>query len=411
MGRQKKLQEEEQNQVREIIVEKKVGFNYLEMIIIMVIALLFGFLLGNIVGFTKDNSENSNSDLKELVDTYHNIIDNYYEDVDKEKLIDAGIKGMINYLDDPYATYFEGSSSEEFNQSLEGSYEGVGIEVMQTETNIVVNKVFDGSPAKKAGFEVGDILLEVAGKPVAGKLLTEVVDLIKNDKKTVDIKILRADKELTLTVSSSTIELPLVSHKVYTVNNIKIGYIKIDVFALNIAKQFKNAMNELEKEKIDRLVIDVRGNPGGYLTQVTEILSMFMNKKQVIYQLETKGSKEKVYGTSKKATYSYPVVVLINEDSASASEILASAFKETYGSKIVGVNSYGKGTVQRTDDLNSGDTIKYTIQKWLTPKGNWVNKKGLEPTDKVDLLLENGIELTEENDTQLQKALQLISEK
>lgn len=411
MGRQAK-EENQEEIIREIIVEKKSGFNYPEMVVIMIIALLFGFFIGNVVNFTKHGDSKGKSELKELEDTYYNIVNNYYEEVDKEKLIDAGIKGMINYLDDPYATYFEGASSDEFNQSLEGSYQGIGIEVMQTPENIVVNKVFEKSPAQKAGFMIGDILLEVAGNLVEGKSLTEVVSLIKGDNKNkVDIKVLRNNQELILSVSRSKVEIQQVNYKVYPIDNVKVGYVKIDVFSSNIAKQFKNAMGVLEDEKIDRLVIDVRDNPGGYLTQVSEILSMFMTKKQVIYQLETKGSKEKVYGMNKKAKYEYPVVVLINEESASASEILAGAFKETYNSEVIGVNSYGKGTVQRTDDLNSGDTIKYTVQKWLTPKGNWVNKKGLEPTEKVELVLEEGVELTDNNDTQLQRALEIISKK
>ncbi len=403
---------QEDEQIREIIVEKKSGFNYPEMIIIMVIALLFGFFIGNIVSFTKKGSVSNQGELKELVETYHNIIDNYYEDIDKEKLIDAGIKGMIDYLDDPYATYFEGSNSEAFNQSLEGTYQGIGIEVMQTDTNVIVNKVFENSPAQKAGFQVNDILIKVAGKDISGMILEDIVTLIKGDNKgTVDVAVIRGNEEITLTVSRDTVDIPLVTSKVYTQNNKKIGYIGIELFSANIAKQFKNALTDLEKQDIDRLIIDVRNNPGGYLTQVTEMLSLFMNKKQVIYQLETKGKKEKVYGTSKNAKYDYPVAVIINEESASAAEILAGAFKETYHAEIIGVNSYGKGTVQRTDDLKSGDTIKYTVQKWLTPKGNWINKVGVEPTQKVELNLEEMTEWTEENDLQLQKALEIISQK
>lgn len=408
-------QQEEKENVKEIIIEKKSGFNYPEMIIIMIIALLFGFLIGNIVSFTKGGSTTSSSsytELKELVDTYQDIVDNYYEKVDKEKLIDAGIKGMISYLDDPYAGYLEGSSSEEFNQTLNGSYQGIGIEVVKNDTTITVTKVFDNSPAFKAGFKVGDIITKVSGEDVTNLALDAVVELIKGNKTgTVDVQIMRDQKEQVLTVARDTVDIPQVSSKVYTEGQEKVGYIKLEIFSANIAKQFKNEMKKLEEENISRLIIDVRDNPGGYLTQVTEILSLFMNKKQVIYQLETKGVKEKIYGTSKKATYQYPVVVLINKESASASEILASAFKETYHSDIVGVSSYGKGTVQKTGDLNSGDTIKYTVQKWLTPKGNWINEKGVEPTKEVKLNLGINETLTDENDTQLQKAIEVICSK
>ena len=210
-------------------------------------------------------------------------------------------------------------------------------------------------------------------------------------------------------VTRTTVDMPYTSSKVYEENGKKIGYLKIEMFSNNITKQVKKELESLKKKNIDKLVIDVRDNPGGYLTQVTEILSLFMTKKDVIYQLQTKNNKEKVYSTSSKAIYSYPVVVLINENSASASEILASAFKETYNAEIVGVNSYGKGTVQKTGDLNNGDTIKYTVQKWLTPKGNWINEKGVTPTKEVKLELKENEPLTEDNDNQLKAAIELAS--
>lgn len=400
-------------EVREIIVEKKSGFTYPEMIIIMVIALLFGFLIGNIISFSKQANYSTSGEVKQLVDTYYEIVDNYYEDIDKEELVNAGIKGMIDSLDDPYATYLEKNSSNAFNESLEGTYQGIGVEVMQTtDGQIIITQVFENSPADIAGLKVNDLIVKVNEEDVKGIDLSEVVKKIKGDNTgTVDITVIREEEQIKVTVSRDTVDLPLVSSKVYTVNGKNIGYIKIDIFSANITKQFKNAMSKLKKENIDRLVIDVRDNPGGYLTQVSEILSLFMTKKQVIYQLDTKGVKEKVYGTSKKSTYNYPVVVLINEESASASEILAGAFKETYGAEIIGVNSYGKGTVQRAEGLTGGSTIKYTVQKWLTPQGNWINETGIEPTYKIQIQLEEGQELTEETDNQLQKALEVISQK
>lgn len=398
--------------VREIITVKKEGFSYPEMIIIMVIAILFGFLIGNIVRFTTGSSTDVSKELKEFVKTYQDIVDNYYEDVDKEKLIDAGIKGMVNYLDDPYATYLEGDSSITFNQTLEGSYDGIGVEVMYLNEQVVISKVFDNTPAFKASLKVNDIITKIDGESVAGKTLAESVSLIKESKnKTVVLTILREQVEQDVTVTRTTVAMPLTSSKVFEQNGKRVGYLKVDIFSLNIAKQFEEQMRKLEKENIDSLIIDVRNNPGGYLGQATDILSLFMNKKQVIYQLETKGKKEKVYGKKKNAIYQYPVVVLINENSASASEILASAFQETYGASVIGVKSYGKGTVQRTGDLNNGDTIKYTVQKWLTPKGTWINKKGVEPTVEVKIELQENESLTEENDNQLKSAIELLAKK
>lgn len=413
MKKKEKITEDENiDTTKEIVTIKKEGFSYPEMVIIMIIAILFGFLIGNVVSFTKKETTNSSvpSELKEFVDTYNDIVNNYYDKVNKEELIDAGIKGMINYLDDPYATYFDGTSSTNFNQTLEGNYEGVGIEVTLDNSKVKITKVFADTPAKKAGIKVGDYITKVNGESVEGKSLSDVVSLIKNAKnKEVEITITRDNQEKAIKVTRTTVDMPYTSSKVYEENGKKIGYLKIEMFSNNITKQVKKELESLKKKNIDKLVIDVRDNPGGYLTQVTEILSLFMTKKDVIYQLQTKNNKEKVYSTSSKATYSYPVVVLINENSASASEILASAFKETYNAEIVGVNSYGKGTVQKTGDLNNGDTIKYTVQKWLTPKGKWINEKGVTPTKEVKLELKENETLTEDNDNQLKAAIELAS--
>lgn len=406
------IEDENIDNVKEIVTIQKEGFSYPEMVIIMIIAILFGFLIGNVVSFSKKDGSSSSvpSDLKEFVATYNDIVNNYYTSVNKEELIDAGIKGMINYLDDPYATYFDGTNSTTFNQTLEGNYEGIGVEVTSDNNKVKVTKVFDDTPAKKAGIKVGDYISKVNGESTEGKTLSEVVSSIKNAKsKDVEITITRDNQEKVLKVTRTTVDMPYTSSKVYEQNGKKIGYLKIEMFSNNIGKQVKKELTSLEKQKIDKLVIDVRDNPGGYLTQVTDILSLFMTKKDVIYQLQTKDKKQKVYGISSKATYKYPVTVIINENSASASEILASAFKETYGAEVVGVNSYGKGTVQKTGDLNNGDTIKYTVQKWLTPKGTWINEKGVTPTKEVKLELADGKTLTEDNDTQLKAAIDLAS--
>jgi len=189
-----------------------------------------------------------------------------------------------------------------------------------------------------------------------------------------------------------------------------VGVIVVDVFAANTYKQFKNELLDLENKKIDSLIIDVRDNSGGYLTVVSDILSLFLNKSKVMYQLETKGKKEVVHALT-NAERKYPVVVLVNKGSASASEILAAAMKESYGAKVVGVSTYGKGTVQRAYSLKSGATVKYTTQKWLTPKGNWIHEIGVEPTI-VEELNENYYQtLQDEDDNQLQKAISVLSEK
>ena len=405
-------EEIDDSNVREIIVERRSGFNFSEVIIIMIIAIMFGFLLGNIVNFVVFNDNSSSDELDELVTTYNNIIDNYYEDVDKEELIDAGIQGMINYLDDPYATYFSGDASDDFNEELDGTYDGIGIEVMLSNGVISVGNVFDGSPAENSGVKVGDIVTKVNDTDITGKSLSEVVSMISGEDSgnTSKLTVNRDGVELSFELSKTTIETPVVESEIYENNGKNIGYIKIDIFNSNSYKQFNSALKKLEKNNIDGLVIDVRDNPGGYLSEVKNILCLFLNKKQVLYQLQTKNETEKIYGTKKSIDRDYPVSVIINDESASASEILASAFKESYGSHVVGINSYGKGTVQSASDLNSGDTIKYTVQKWLTPDGNWINDVGVVPTDRVETVLQEGETLTYDNDTMLQTAISVVSQ-
>ena len=408
-----KVEELDDSNVREIIVERRSGFNFSEVIIIMIIAIMFGFLLGNIVNFVvfSDNSS-SDKELDELVTTYDNIINNYYEDVDKEELIDAGIQGMINYLDDPYATYFSGEASEDFNQELAGNYEGIGVEVMLNNGIVSVSRVFDNSPASKAGVKVGDVVIKVNDTDITGKSLTEVVSMIsgENSGNKSKLTVARNGEELSFELAKGTIEVPVVNSEIYENNGKKIGYIKIDLFSSKVYKQFNSALKNLEKNNIQGLVIDVRDNPGGYLSEVKNILCLFLDKKQVLYQLQTKNKTEKIYGTKKSIERDYPVSIIINDESASAAEILASAFKESYDSRIVGINSYGKGTVQSASDLKSGDTIKYTVQKWLTPDGNWVNDKGVVPTDRVETVLQEGEILTFDNDVMLQTAINVVSE-
>ena len=408
-----KVEELDDSNVREIIVERRSGFNFSEVIIIMIIAIMFGFLLGNIVNFVvfSDNSS-SDKELDELVTTYDNIINNYYEDVDKEELIDAGIQGMINYLDDPYATYFSGEASEDFNQELPGNYEGIGVEIMLNTGGVSVARVFDNTPASKAGVKVGDVVIKVNDTDITGKSLTEVVSMIsgENSGNKSKLTVTRNGEELSFALAKGTIEVPVVNSEIYENNGKKIGYIKIDLFSSKVYKQFNSALKNLEKNNIQGLVIDVRDNPGGQLSGVKSILCLFLDKRQVLYQLQTKNKTEKIYGTKKSIERDYPVSVIINDESASAAEILASAFKESYGSRIVGINSYGKGTVQSASDLKSGDTIKYTVQKWLTPDSNYINDKGVVPTDRVENVLQEGEIVTFDNDVMLQTALSIVSE-
>ena len=412
----KKVEDEQNASVREIIVEKKVGFNYLEVILIMIITLIIGGFLGGFVNQfvtkpTKQESSTVSDEFQEFLNTYEDIKENYYEEIDEGEMLNAGIKGMIDYLGDKYSVYMDEEETEEFNEQVEGKYVGIGTEIMQLEDgSVVVSNPFEGSPAAKAGLQAGDVIIRVNDTDVTGKTSSEVSNLIKKSAdSTVNITVRRDDEEKTFTIERETIEIESVDSSVFDVNDKKVGYIYISIFAANTYQQFEQALEDLEKDGIDSLVIDVRSNSGGYLDCVTEIASLFLGKGKVIYQLDTKGIVEKVYDET-KTKRDYPIAVLINSSSASASEILAASLKESYGAEVVGVNSYGKGTVQRAYQLENGATVKYTIQKWLTPDGNWINEVGVEPTLRVEMNVDYYQNPSDETDNQLQEALKKVAE-
>ncbi len=386
------------------------SFSIPEVIMLVIISILFGIVVGCILTYSKAFTTEKSSYENELLSTYQKIRDNYYDEVSEKELLNAAIDGMVGALDDPYSYYMDDDTTENFNQRIDGSYVGIGTTVSHDEEkgNVVVD-LFDDSPALKAGVEIGDIFVSIDGTDVRYMSLADISNYIKGSSNvSSNFVFLRDGKEIEITITRGTVEIPSVNSKIIEGNNKAIGYIYIETFASNTYSQFKSNLKSLEKQKIDSLIIDVRDNPGGHLNQVEDILSMFFNKKTVLYQIETKDEKKKVYSSTKE-TRNYEVVVLINGSSASASEILASCFQENYKkATIIGTTSYGKGTVQKSVELSTGSSLKYTTEKWLTSKGNWINDTGVVP----DIEVEQSNEYTtasDENDLQLQKALEVLT--
>jgi len=402
------------DKVREVIVERKTGFNIPEVIIIIIISILFGIIIGGVITYSRKNISDNNisGDLDEFVSTYNNIVDNYYEKVDKVELLDAAIEGMITSLGDEYSIYMNSSETDSFNETVDGSYAGIGATVAHVDNSNLIVDMFENSPAEKAGLKIGDIFQKIDNKDVSSMNVDELTDLIKGEKgTTIKVEVLRGNELVNVKVTRDNIEIPSVSSDIYEVNGQKIGYIYISTFAANTYSQFSRELKSLEKSKINSLIIDLRDNPGGHLNQATKILSLFLTKNKILYQLETKGVKEPIYSSSKEKR-NYNVAVIINSNSASAAEIVAACFKESYkNSIIVGVNSYGKGTVQQAYQLSNGSSLKFTVQKWLTPKGNWINEVGVTPDEVIELSSDYANNPIEENDNQLQKAIDLLSKK
>ena len=399
---------DEEEYEKKKVVESKKRFTIFEMVIVGFILLMFGVVSGCLVTMYTDTVIGAKLDAKtmEFLKTYNSIKENYYDDVNEDALIDSAISGMINSLGDEHSTYMDPDSTNSFNNSVEGKYVGVGITIKYENDITTIIDIFKDSPADKDGLKVGDVIVEVNGTDVTGKDSSEIASIISGDVgKVVNFVVLRDGENVNVTTSLQEIELDSVYTEIKEENNKKIGYIQISNFASNTYKQFNSKLKDLEKQNIDSLIIDVRGNTGGHLSVVSDILDLFFEKNTVLYQIQDKKSTVR-YKAKKAEKREYPVVVLTNHGSASASEILASCFKERYSdATIVGTTTYGKGTVQKTGSLSNGSSYKFTTQKWLTSKGKWINEKGVKP----DLEVELGDNL--EVDDQLNAAINILKEK
>lgn len=386
---------------------KKYTFNFIELISIIIVSLFLGTIIGNIITYDKENIVFNSipEELDEFVSTYNTINNSYYKKISKDKLVDAAIEGMLSSLDDPYSEYMNKTDSTEFNETVNGEYNGIGITIISDNDAVKIVSVFDNSPAKKVGLKAEDEITSINDEKVANKNTEQISKLIKNSKK-VKIKVIRDNEEKEYTIKKGTVDIPSVTSKMIDKDN-KIGYISISIFSSNTYKEFNKALEKLEKNNMKALVIDVRNNPGGHLDQVSDIIDLFLNKNDVMYQIKNNGKKKKVYATT-NSKRKYKIDVLINRNSASASEILAAALKESYNSSVVGVNSYGKGSVQKQYKLANGSSIKYTVKKWYTPKGESIDKKGVEPTEVIEQSEDYFNDPSIDNDTQLQKAIEIV---
>lgn len=391
--------------------EKRGTFHTSEVVFLLLITCFISVLMGVVcrIGYEQNNKEEINGmseSLKKIVENYNYIVDNYYKDVDPDVLAKGAINGMIAALGDNYSNIIDEESLDNFNKQLEGSFFGVGIEITNNkENNVEIVSVFKDSPADQAGLQSGDIVLEVDGTNFLGKSMSEVTKFISEQKNNkIQMKVQRNEEEKVVELRKTKVIIPSVNGKLVEKEGKKVGYIAIDTFSNTTYLQFKTVLNNLEEQGIQGLMIDVRGNSGGHLTAAENILSLFLDQKHVIYQTETKTNKKKVY-SSGKTTKKYPITILQNLASASASELLAAAFQESYGAKVIGTNSYGKGTIQELVSLSDTTEYKFTTKKWLTPNGNWVNEKGVQPDVTVDMNEEYKLHPSEETDNQFQTAL------
>lgn len=325
------------------------------------------------------------AEFEKLYSTYDKIKDDYYEEVDEEKLVDGAINGMIKSLDDPYSAYMDKKEASSFHESISSSFEGIGAEIQEQDGQIMVVSPIKGSPAEKAGVKPNDIILSVDGKSVEGLTSSEAVLKIRGEKGTkVDLSISRAGESepIELTIKRDTIPIETVYAEMLDDG---VAKIQVTSFSEHTVQELKKALEEMSKKDMKGLVLDLRGNPGGLLDQAIEMASLFIPNGKVVLQVEDRSGKKDVYKSENDGELEIPVVVLIDDGSASASEIVAAAVSESADIPLIGVKSFGKGTVQTAQDFEDGSNFKYTAAKWLTPEGNWIHKKGIKPDITVKL--------------------------
>lgn len=383
------------------------GFNLISVIVIICITSIVSAVTAGIIVTNNYNLSysdlSSDKDLSDFIKAYSNIVNNYYEDVDKEKMLDSALNAMLNYLGDNYTTYLTEDQRKSLEESLQGTYKGIGIEI---DKDRIITKVIKNGPAEEAGLQVGDKFISIDGTNLNETDGTAVGVLIRStDKKAVDVVIERNGEKININVKIGTIEEPAIT---YEMKDNNIGYIQISKFSRPLTSQMESALKDLEANGMSKLIIDLRNNSGGYLDSAETTASLFLKNGKLIYSLEDKNSKEDYYDQT-ETSRNYPIVVLINNNSASSAEILAAALKDSYGAVLVGQTSYGKGKVQQTYDMEDGSMAKFTSARWLRPNGDCIDKKGINPDFEVAQTTqtdENGQEVT--IDTQLAKALEVI---
>ena len=397
--------------------EKKNRIYKTIMIIAISVILTFTITTISLYGYFAEHpintseSENQTQNISSALKRYREIIDKYYlGEVDDEKLKEGAIKGYIAGLDDPYTEYISKDDMKDYISETLGNFTGIGIYMVKdTETNrIKVLSTIKNSPAEKVGIKPGDLIISADGVEYTADDMQKAANNIKGEEGTnVKLVVLRDNQTLTFDITREKIKENQVEGKVLSNN---IGYIKFTSFDESTAEDFKNEFEELNKKGIKSLIIDLRNNGGGIVESALKIADYMTDKGSVLLYEVDKNGKETVKKSENDPIINMPIIVLTNENTASASEILAGALKDLGKAKIVGTKTYGKGVIQQILTLSDGSGLKITIEEYQTPNKNKINKIGITPDEEVELPeeLQNSLEIEESKDTQLQKAIELL---
>lgn len=366
----------------------------------------------------------SNVDFNQFWTVWNKLENSYYDKtkLDSQKMLNGAITGMVQSVGDPFTVYLPPAQNSNFKQGMAGQFTGIGAELGVKDKDIIVIAPLTGSPAEKSGIKAGDIITKVGEESTFGWTLTQAVEKIRGPKGTEVVLTVvhkNANKPTEVEIIRDVITIKSVEGWVKNVNNVdkiadavkkesgnsSIAYVRLSQFGDSTNKDWTSIINELNlkirsSQSFKGVILDLRNNPGGYLTDAVFVSSEFLQVGKPVVSEDT-GSDKKTLNVSRKGLLlEYPVVVLINRGSASASEIVAAALRDNLGAKLVGETSFGKGTIQQAEDLGGGSGLHVTIAKWLTPKNEWVNGKGLKPDVEVELDEKN-----QERDTQLEKAI------
>jgi carboxyl-terminal processing protease len=370
--------------------------------------------------------ETTTSDLfSPLFEAYDVLEAQYVNEIDPQAMLDGAIKGMVEVLDDPYTNYVDPTYFPFVNQELSGSIEGIGVVITENDEGFIeIVSVMENTPAERAGLEAGDIFVTVNGEAVADLTYLELSSRVRGEAgTTVELEMQRGDTLIGFTVERARIEIPNVEYEILDGN---IGYLKLAQFSSDARQKINDALTEMDVESLDGFIFDLRDNPGGYLSAAVEIAGLFMDEGVILIEEFGDGSRQtfeisngqgiQTLANDQQRVYAnnaghfgadIPVVVLVNGNSASASELVAGAWQDNNTVTIIGETTFGKGTVQVQNPLSNGGGLRYTIARWLTPTGNWISEIGIAPDIEV-VLTEAMAEA--EQDTQLKAALEFLAQ-
>ena len=331
----------------------------------------------------------TNEDLKKLELVYDTLVNGYVDkNINKDDLINGALKGMAEATGDPYTNYLVNDETAAIDETMTGSFGGIGAELRSENNRVIISNTREGTPSQKIGLQENDVILKVDGEDMEGKSISYVVSKVRGEVGTdVTLTIQRGTQELEVKITRAKIAIETVKGTVDSTDS-TIGHVQINSFAKNTAKEVEKAVTDLREKGVKKFIFDVRYNPGGLLDQAIMIANMFLDEGKTILNVENRDGQIKSYKASKDyGTFKItePYVLLVNEGSASASEILAAALKESADAKLIGTKTYGKGTVQSVIEVGDNAELKYTIAKWLTPNKTWIHKTGIEPTEEVSM--------------------------